>query len=157
MTDTYELSGTSAAVAVTGGGIFAEILNSGAATNPRMKVTELDVFWATGVAPTFGIGRPGNTPTTGTQIVGGADDVNAPAAFGATSITGWGVAPTVPTKFLREGTIAAAAGNGVIWTWPQGQELIIPPNARNNGIVLWCISLPSATSTTVIYTVRWSE
>lgn len=159
MADVYELSVASAAVAVTGGGVFAEILNTGAATNPRMKITEIDVFWATGAAtnPFFGIGRPGNTPTTGTTVVGGALDPPAPAAFGATCVTGWGTAPTIPSKFFRQAAIASAGGNGVIWTWPQGQELIVPPNDRSKSVILWCTSLAANTSTTVNVTIRWSE
>jgi hypothetical protein len=35
--------------------------------------------------------------------------------------------------------------------------LVIPPNARNNGIVLWCTAIGSATATTVNVTTRWYE
>jgi hypothetical protein len=53
--------------------------------------------------------------------------------------------------------INAAGGNGIIWTWEPGGELVIPPNARNNGIVLWCTAIGSATATVLNVTCRWSE
>lgn len=157
MADSYSISRASASVAAAG--ILMEILQPGAATTSRMKVKEIDVFWSSGASTSiaFGIGRPGNTPTTGTQVVGIAEDPAAPAAFGATAITGWGTAPTIPGTFLRQAAIASAGGNGIIWTWETGGELIIPPNARNNGIVLWCTAIGSATATVLNVTVRWSE
>ena len=155
--DGYELGTPSAAV--TAAGVLMEILNPGAATAPRMAITEIDVFWASGASTSisFGLGRPGNTPTTGTQITGVPDDPAAPAAIGATTITGWGTAPTVPAKYLRQAAIASSGGNGVIWTWPETRPLIIPPNARNNSVVLWCTAIGSATSTTLNVTIRWAE
>lgn len=157
MADTYSISRASAAV--TTAGILMEIGQPGAATTPRMKIKEIDVFWNAGASTSlaFGIGRPGNTPTTGTAVVGLAEDPASPAAFGSTYITGWGTAPTIPTTFLRLAAIASSAGQGVIWTWEPGGELVVPPNARNNGIVLWCTAIGSATSTNVNVTVRWSE
>lgn len=157
MADTYGISRASAAVTATG--VLMELCQPGAATTPRLKLKELDVFWASGSSTSisFGIGRPGNTPTTGTQVVGVAEDPAAPAAFGATVITGWGTAPTVPATFLRQASIASSAGNGIIWTWEPGGELVVPPNARNNGLLLWCTAIGSATSTTLTVTARWSE
>lgn len=157
MADTYSISRASAAVTATG--VLMEICQPGAATTPRLKIKELDVFWASGASTSmsFGIGRPGNTPTTGTQVVGVAEDAAAPAAFGTTVITGWGTAPTVPTTFLRQAAIASSAGNGVIWTWEPGGEVVIPPNNRAQGLVLWCTAIGSATSTVLTVTVRWSE
>lgn len=155
--DGYELGTPSASV--TAAGVLMEILNPGAATAPRMAITEIDVFWASGASTSiaFGLGRPGNTPTTGTQITGSPDDPAAPAAIGATAIAGWGTAPTVPAKYLRQAAIASSGGNGVIWTWPVTQPLIIPPNARNNGLLLWCTAIGSATATVLNVTVRWAE
>jgi hypothetical protein len=157
MADTYSISRASASVSAAG--ILMEICQPGAATTPRMKIKELDVFWASGASTSiqFGIGRPGNTPTTGTQVVGLAEDVSAPAAFGTTVITGWGTAPTIPATFLRQAAIASAGGNGIIWTWEPGGELVVPPNARNNGIVLWCTAIGTATATVLNVTCRWSE
>jgi len=157
MADGYYTSKASAAV--TAAGVLLEFAQPGAATTPRAKISEIDVFWNAGASTSisFGIGRPGNTPTTGTQVVGLAVDPAAPAAFGATVITGWGVAPTIPANFIRLAAIASSAGNGVIWTWPPGQELVVPPNNRAQSIVLWCTAIGSATSTTVNVSIAWSE
>jgi hypothetical protein len=156
MADSYSLGTPTAAV--TAAGVLMEILNPGAATAPRMRIAEIDVFWASGASTSiqFGLGRPGNTPTTGTQVTGAPEDVSAPAAIGATVITGWGTAPTVPAKYFRQAAIASAGGNGIIWTWPDN-GLVVPPNARNNGLVLWCTAIGSATSTTLNVTIRWYE
>ena len=157
MADGYFTSKTSAAV--TAAGVLLEFCQPGAATTPRAKISEIDVFWAAGASTSlaFGIGRPGNTPTTGTQVVGLAIDPAAPAAFGATVITGWGTAPTIPANFIRQASIASSAGNGVIWTWPPGLELVVPPNNRAQSVVLWCTAIGTATSTTVNVSISWSE
>lgn len=157
MADAYSLSTASASV--TAAGVLMEILDPGASTAPRMKITEIDVFWASGASTSiaFGVGRPGNTPTTGTQITGVPNDPAAPAAVGATAIAGWGTAPTIPAKFLRQAAIASSGGNGVIWTFPPGQELVVPPNARNNGLVLWCTAIGSVTATVLNVSIGWSE
>jgi hypothetical protein len=155
--DSYSVSRASAAVSAAG--VLMEILNPGAATAPRMKIREIDVFWASGASTSigFGLGRPGNTPTTGTQVLAQAEDPSAPAAVGATVITGWGTAPTIPANFLRQAAIASAGGNGVIWTWEPGNELVVPPNNRALGLVLWCTQIGSATATTLNVTARWLE
>lgn len=157
MADTYGISRASASVSAAG--ILMELCQPGAATTPRMKLKELDVFWSSGASTSiaFGIGRPANTPTTGTQVVGIAEDPAAPAAFGATVITGWGTAPTIPGTFLRQAAIASAGGNGIIWTWEPGGEIVIPPNDRTKSIVLWCTAIGSATATVLNVTARWSE
>lgn len=157
MADSYSTSKTSASV--TAAGVLMEFCQPGAATTPRAKLKEVDVFWAAGASTSisFGIGRPGNTPTTGTQVVGLAEDPAAPAAFGSTVITGWGTAPTIPSNFVRQASIASSGGNGIIWTWDPGSELVVPPNDRTKSIVLWCTAIGSATATTLNVTWRWSE
>jgi hypothetical protein len=122
MADSFGISRASASVSAAG--ILMELLNPGGAGSPRMKLKELDVFWASGASTSisFGIGRPGNTPTTGTQVVGIAEDPAAPAAIGATAITGWGTAPTIPGTFLRQAAIPSSGGNGIMWNWEQGNE-----------------------------------
>lgn len=157
MSDNYGIARASASVSAAG--ILMEILQPGAGTTPRMKLKELDVFWSSGASTSiaFGIGRPGNTPTTGTQVVGIAEDPAAPAAFGATAITGWGTAPTIPTTFYRQAAIASSGGNGIIWTWEPGGEIVIPPNNRAQSILLWCTAIGTATATVLNVTARWSE
>lgn len=157
MADTYSISRASAAVTATG--VLMEICQPGGATANRLKIKEIDVFWNAGASTSiaFGIGRPANTPTTGTQVVWVAEDPASPAGTGATIITGWGTAPTVPTTFLRQAAVASSGGNGIIWTWEPGSELVIPPNNRAQSIVLWCTAIGSATSTTLNVTVRGGE
>lgn len=154
MSDLYVASLASASV--TAAGVMMEILNPGSA---RMKLSELEIFWASGASTSiqFGIGRPGNTPTTGTQVTGTQEDPAAPAPAGATAIAGWGVAPTIPAKFIRQAAIASAGGNGVIWTLPKGEEIVVPPSDRSKSIVLWCTAIGSAVATVLTVTTRWAE
>lgn len=155
--DFYEISFSSASV--TAAAVMAEILNTGVAANPRMRLSELDVFWLSGASTTIsvGLGRPGNTPAGGAATVAVADDPAAPAAFGGYIVSGWTTAPTIPAKYIKQAGLASSGGNGAIWTWPMGGEVVIPPAARNNGLVLWCTAIGSATATVLTLTARWTE
>ena len=82
------------------------------------------------------------SPILGLTSNGGA------AAVGATAVA-WGTTPTIPTQFYRKLGLAAAIGNGIIWTF-QGDGLLIP---ASSSIVVWNLATNSVAS---IYWV-WEE
>jgi hypothetical protein len=146
----------SAAVAVTAGGILAELAAN--ATN-RVKLRELGVFMnsAAGGAVTVGLGRPGNTPAGGTADLGVAEDlVDTQVAQTSLITAGWGTAPTVPTLIYRQIVLPATVGAGVIWSWAPGDELCLGLT-RNLGLVLWALAQGTAASQTCSIYARWTE
>lgn len=143
MANRYGAGIVSAAVAATGGGIMAEIV----AGSTRYAIRSIEVTWATGTTGTIGIGRPGNTPAGGTSTAMPALDVSDTTGTPATLTSGWTTAPTVPSTFIKRTSIAASLGSGVIWNF-EPSLLIVGRASRAEGLLLWVISLPSATSTT---------
>jgi hypothetical protein len=155
MAGIYSIAKNSAAVAVTGGGILGEL---SAVTN-RVKVREIGVFMnsTAGGAVTVAVGRPGNTPTTGTAALGNAEDmVDTQAATSSLITAGWGTAPTVPTVIYRQIVLPATVGAGVIWQWAPGDEIVLG-TTRNLGLVIWAIAQTIAASQTCSIYARWTE
>lgn len=158
MAGTMELGVRSAAVAATGGGVLAEIAFAGTPATQQFRLLELGIFTAVAGATApyvVGVGRPGNTPTTGTAALGEKCDPNDAAATCSLITAGWGTAPTVPAKFMRRMTLPASVATGVIWSWADRPPLI--GTTRNLSLVVWCISLGSAVSTSFDIYARWDE
>jgi len=153
---TFSRAGNSAAVAVTGGGILAEL---SAGTAARARVREIGVFMnsAAGGAVTVAVGKPGNTPTTGTANLGIAEDqADTQAATSSLITAGWGTAPTVPTVIYRQIVLPATIGAGVIWQFNPGEELALGLT-RDKGIVIWATAQTIAASQTCSIHVKWLE
>jgi hypothetical protein len=107
----------------------------------RIYVKEIGLFLAAATAATLGVGRPaaiGVTPTANAGIQPAAHDP-ADAASTAVAAIAWGTAPTVPANslFLRRIGLPATIGAGVIWTFPDGEELVIPVSGS---LVVWNIT-----------------
>ncbi len=155
MPGSYSIGKASAAVAVTGGGILGEL---SASTTERARIREIGVFMnsTAGGIVTVAVGRPGNTPTTGTAALGNAEDTADPVATTSLITAGWGVAPTVPTLILRQIVLPATIGAGVIWQWAPGDELILGVT-RNLGIVIWATAQTIAASQTCSLYAKWQE
>lgn len=155
MAGSYSIGKASAAVAVTGGGVYGELAASASA---RARVREVGVFLnsAAGGAVTVALGRPGNTPTTGTAALGNAEDSADPASTVSLITAGWGTAPTVPTLIFRQIVLPATVGAGVIWQWAPGDELILGVT-RNLGLVLWVTAQTIAASQTASIYAKWQE
>lgn len=110
------------------------------ASTDRAQVREIGVFLNAATASLFGLGRPaaiGVTPTSPVTFL--AMDTGDPVAT-VTSALAWGTAPTAPTNFLRRAGLAAAVGNGIIWTFGP-RELVIPVSSS---LVLWNLQLNAA-------------
>ena len=118
----------------TGAGTPAwEIIATGAQVRPALL--EFCFTQVTGVAGSYGIGRPqakGVTPTTPQTSL--AEDVNE-VAGNTTVAVAWATPPTVPANFFRRITCPATIGAGVIWTFPRG--LIISTTLN---FCLWIIA-----------------
>jgi len=91
----------------------------------RAYIREIGISLNAATASSVGLGRPANTPTATTSVLGQAHD----AAEGAATVnmdTAWGTAPTAPTIFMRRVVFPATAGVGLIWAFPPGSEIIMP-------------------------------
>jgi hypothetical protein len=71
--------------------------------------------------------------TATTSQLGQAYDASSPAALENLE-TAWSSAPTLPAQFLFGVFLSASIGTGMIWAFPQGEELVIP---ASSGLVFW--------------------
>jgi hypothetical protein len=151
MANRYVHGVTSASVAATGGGFGAEF-----ACSARATIRVIEVTFAAGVTGVVGLGRPGNTPTGGTaNVPPAADPADSASTTLNTYVAGHTLAPTVPATFLKRSSIAANLGSGVAWNFEM-DKLVIGP-ARNQGLVLWVVSLSAATATTYNVNVEYAD
>lgn len=96
-------------------------------------VKEVSVYLASGVASTFGLGRPaakGITPTTPVALL--ADDSSGSGLMSTTTALAWGTGPTLPTQFYRRIGLPVTIGSFVEWIFQNG--LFVPPGGT---LVLW--------------------
>jgi len=147
---TYEVSTTG--VGTTGAAAFEFMAG---AAKPA-SVLEMGIFLSAATASKFVLGRPGNTPTTGTLITATQPITLQPSAgvsLGGLITTGWGTAPTVPAAGNSQRTIglAGAVGNGVVWNWAENEMVVSP--TRSLSLVLWN---PQTNGAPYVY-VKWIE
>ena len=110
-----------------------EIITTSAQVRPALM--EIGLTQVTGVAGTYGLGRPqakGITPTTPQTFL--AEDAGE-VAGNTTGAVAWSTGPTVPTNFFRRITCPDTIGAGVIWTFPRG---LIISNALN--LIIWILA-----------------
>jgi hypothetical protein len=134
---------------VTTTGAAAAELRAGSTS--RAYVFEMGIFLGAATASVYRIGRPAANGVTPTSPVIGLPEDPADAAPTAASAVAWGTAPTAPTNFFRSISLPATIGAGVIWTWAEGQELVIPAAGT---IVLWNAQANSAVT---YWYVKWRE
>lgn len=124
-------------------------LHTGA--NLRARIQEIGFFVAANTSSSIGLGRPANTPTATTSQLGQAEEPADPAST-VNVDTAWGTAPTAPTVFMRKITVPNVTGNGVIWTWVPGSELIVPVSSW---LVLW--NFGAGAGSVLNGYVKWAE
>jgi hypothetical protein len=110
-----------------------EIITTSAQVRPALM--EFGFTQVTGVAGTYGFGRPqakGITPTTPQTFL--AEDPGE-VAGNTQGAVAWSTGPTIPANFARRITCPATIGAGVIWTFPRGY---IISNALN--AILWILA-----------------
>lgn len=146
----YELSVATSAV-----GSGAPSLEICAITKPA-SILEVEIANTAATAASFILGRPGNTPTTGTQVTATLPINRLPGGQVSTTnliVAGWGTAPTVPAagNSHRRIGLAAAIGNGWLGVWGEN-ELVIDPT-RSGSLILW-----NATAVGIVNVrVKWTE
>lgn len=142
----YEL-GRATTVTTTATPVW-ELMTSGRS----ISVLEIGIFLNAATASTFQLGRPGNTPTTGTAQTATQNTMQvgaATASAGGIILSGWGTAPTVPAagNIHRMAGLPAAIGNGIVWTWNPGEMMIT--STRSTSLIIWTLSVVSVLNTYV--------
>jgi hypothetical protein len=117
-------------VAAAAGAAYAT-LHTGASI--RCRIQEIGLFVNAATASSVGLIRPSNTPVATTSVLGLAEDPADPVST-INVDTAWSTAPTIGTQFLRRITIPATIGNGIVWSWPPGAELIV---TTSSWLVFW--------------------
>lgn len=150
MPSVYELS-VATSQTLTGNPCF----EFAAVTKPAM-ILELEIANTAATAASLAIGRPGNTPTTGTQVGATLPISRPPSGQASTSVTiiaGWAVAPTIPTAGTthRRVGLAAAIGNGWLGVWGP-REMMIDP-VRTGSLIIWNLSAIGVLNVRV----KWEE
>ena len=146
MSDTYSVGIQS--VAAVSGAAFAT-MHTGA--NIRARIREIGLFVNAATASSIGLIRPSNGPVATTSFLGQAEDAAAPAST-VNLDNAWSTAPTIGALFLRRITLPATIGNGVVWTWNPGEELIVPVSSY---LVFW--NFGAATGSVLNMYVKWIE
>lgn len=91
--------------------------------------TQLGLARATTVSVTPASTKPGRAIFPGTP--------SAPLADSATLlVSGWTTAPVISTNYLRQISLPATVGAGVIWTWPVDRPLIVGDGENISEIVI---------------------
>lgn len=120
-----------------------------AAVMPR--IVEIGLWNTTAVAVAVAVNRLSTTGTQGAGLTEDSDDVPVHVAL-ATGFAGHTVGPTVGNEKKRA-VLGAAVGSGVIWTWPDGNPLVVP-SATTAGIG---ILIPTGTGQILDYSISWIE
>lgn len=110
----------------------------------RATVLEVSIIATAATAQSFGLGRPqaiGVTPTS--PVAFQRDEPGAPVCVTTTALA-WATSPTVPLVYHRRWN-SAAAGGGIIWTFPRG--LVIPVSSS---VVLWNITTTIASDVNMV-------
>lgn len=147
----HELSIQTSAV-----GAGAPSLEIMAGAGKIMNILEFEIANAAATAASLILGRPGNTPTTGTQQGSNLPIGRAPggsASGGKLIVAGWGTAPTVPAAgdSHRRIGLAAVIGAGWVAPWAPGEIAVDP--TRSGSLVLWNVTAVGVLNVRV----KWDE
>jgi hypothetical protein len=150
MASVYELAIQTSAV-----GAAAPSLEICAITKPA-SILEIEIANSAATAASLTIGRPGNTPTTGTQVTATLPTNRPPGGQVSTTnliIAGWGTAPTVPAagNSHRRVGLPATIGAGWLGVWAP-REMILDPT-RSGSLIIWNVS----TTGVLNVRVKWEE
>lgn len=118
----------------------------------RPRIVEVGIFNTTSTAFVAALQRLSTTGTQGTAIsVIPVFDVEQSAT--ATPKNGHTVGPTITSGVIKQASLGAAVGAGVIWTWPDSSPLEIAA-ATTNGVGITC---PTGTGQIVDFYIDWLE
>lgn len=121
-----------------------------ATTAVRPQIREIGVFNTSSTAMAVAIVR---ATTTGTQGAGltevcTSDDSNTAVATGFTTHT----ADATVGAAVKQASLGAAVGSGVIWTWDPGEFIV--DNLTTAGVVIIC---PTGTGQQIDFYINWTE
>ena len=116
----------------------------------RPQIMEIGVFNTTAVACAVAVTRATATGTQGAALteVCTSDDSAVIIATGFNTHT---VDATVGAA-IRQASLGAAIGSGVIWSWEEGEFII--DNATTAGVVITC---PTGTGQHLDFWIAWKE
>jgi hypothetical protein len=117
----------------------------------RPRIVEIGLWNTTATAVTVSVNRLTTVGTPGAGLTEDCDSMPEQAA-NATGFAGHTVAPTIGNEKKRA-TLGAAVGSGVIWTWAEGDPLVIAA-ATTNGVG---IIVPTGTGQILDYSISWLE
>ena len=123
-------------------------LYSTAALRPHIR--EIGVFNTTATACAVAVVRATATGTQGAGLteICTSDDVMTIVATAFNTHT----ADATVTAAIRQASLGAAIGSGVIWTWEPGQFIL--DNATTAGVVITC---PTGTAQHLDFYIAWDE
>lgn len=122
-----------------------------ATASVRPRIVEVHLWNTSGTAVEVSLNRLSTTGTQGAGLTEVAEDSPDHTPL-ATGFAGHTAGPTVGGE-LRRAVLGAAAGSGVIWTWPDNASLEIPAGTANGvGVIV-----PTGTGQTLTYCIVWIE
>lgn len=122
-----------------------------AGASERLRIREIGIFNSTAVASSLGLIREATMGTASTTVAGQPEDPGDATATGLVG-TAWSAAPTIGATYLRKIILPNVIGAGLIWSWPPGEELIIPVSA---GLVIW--NFGAAAAAALEGYIQWDE
>lgn len=116
----------------------------------RPQIRSIEVYNTSTTACAIGIARATATGTQGSGLteVCLSDDSKTPVATAFQTHT----ADATVGSVIRQATLGAAAGAGIIWTWGPGEFIV--DNATTAGIVIVC---PTGTGQNIDFSIEWDE
>lgn len=127
------------------------------AASNRIRIRELGIFISSAptTAPIWVLARSTALGTSSTTTAGQPLDTTDAAATG-TLDSAWSSAPTFNTSgpFIRQVGLPTTAGNGIIWTFAPGEELVIPASA---GLCIANTVAAGATVGSMSFYATWLE
>jgi hypothetical protein len=122
------------------------------ATTVRPRILEIGVFNTTATACCVGVVRitTAGTPGASVSIAKESDTAQAPLATVNNTYTSTG--PTITAGVLRQASLGAAIGSGVIWTFADVGLVIPDATAAGIGLIV-----PTGTGQILDFYVEWNE
>ena len=141
----------SASALTSAGSTTLPIMSLYGSASVRPRLRELHLFNATSTAVSLKLVRVTTAGTRGSAVTAMPEVAEDPAAVAATYQTHT-VAPTITSGDLFRCVLGAAAGAGIMYTFPD-QGIVIPMTA-NNGLA---VVVSTGTGQTVECTFVWDE
>ena len=130
----------------------AAIADLRSGSGERLYVREIGLFLNAATASSIGLYRPSTLGTASTSVTAVPVDPADAAATGSVG-TAWSVAPAVSTNVpIRKAMLPAAIGNGIIWTFPDRNGLVVPVSSS---LLLW--NFGGSTNSILNGYIEWEE